>query len=122
MEPTSPAPQGNPDDKDASAHSLERAKHDLEAQIERAVADYEHAHGDEPLEVSLNFEEEDLPEGADNEAGADLMEKIAGLVDDFHNSPSVSGQGVRVVRLTAIDSDADGEVAVRVHYDYAGYQ
>lgn len=122
MEPTSSVPPGNSDDKDAPAHALERAKRDLEAQIERAVADYEHAQGDEPLEVSLNFEEEDLPEGEDNEASPDLMNQIAGLVDDFHNAPAVSGKGVRVQRLTAIDSDADGEVAVRVHYDYAGYE
>lgn len=119
MEPSSLPPDA--DDKDASAHAIERTKRDLEEQIERAVSNYEQARGNEPLEVSLNFEEEDLPEGEDNEADADLMEKITQLVDNFHNSPSISGKGVRVRRLTAIDSDADGEVAVRVDYDYAGY-
>ena len=118
MEPT--APQDPSDDKDAPAQALERSKRSLEEQIERAVA--AHERGDEPLEVSLNFEEEDLPEGEDNEAPQELMNRIAELVDNFHNAPAVSGKGVRVQRLTAIDSDADGEVAVRVHYDYAGYE
>ena len=117
----STAPKENPNGG-TSAHALERAKEALERQIERAVADYEHAHEDEPLEVSLNFDEEDLPEGEDNEADEELMSQIVELVEDFHRSPAVSGKGVRVLRLTAIDSDADGEVAVRVHYDYAGYE
>ena len=120
MEPTA-ASQDN-DGKTAPAHALERAKRDLEEQIERVVTDFEHTRGDEPLEVSLNFEEEDLPEGEDNEANQALMDRIATLVDDFHNDPAVTGKGVRVIRLTAIDSDADGQVAVRVDYDYAGYE
>lgn len=120
MEPNASQPR-NDDDKDQPAHALQRAKSDLEDQIERAVATHEPPTGDS-IEVSLNFEEEDLPEGEDNEAGPELMERITGLVDDFHSSPAVTGKGVRIRRLTAIDSDADGEVAVRVHYDHAGYE
>jgi hypothetical protein len=118
--PSSERPDRADDDKGTSAHALERAKHDLEEQIERVVADSARDHGNEPLEVSLNFEEVDLPEGEENEADSALMDRIAGLVDDFHEAPAVSGTGVRVRRLTAIDSD--GEVAVQVDYDYAGYE
>ena len=118
MEPTA---SRNGDDESQSALALQRAKNDLEDQIERAVAAHEPP-TDEPVEVSLNFEEEDLPEGDDNEAGPELMNQITNLVENFHSSPAVTGKGVRVRRLTAIDSDADGEVAVRVDYDHAGYE
>lgn len=119
MEDAAPAPEA--DDKDASAHAIEQAKRDLETQIERAVANHEQQDGDESLEVSLNFEGTDLSEGGD-EAGEALRREIRSLVEQFHQASAIEGSGIHVQRLTAIDSDADGEVAVRVDYDYAGYQ
>lgn len=104
------------DDKEADALELEQAKDDLEARIKEAVEAQERP--GEPEEVNVSFD--DNPEGGGANAGApELIERIRAFVDGFERQGVVQKTGVQVRRVTALDSDADGQAAVDVEYDYA---
>lgn len=104
------------DERVTPALEIEKAKEALETEIAEAVAAYERDDDEkEALEVSINFDED---RSADPEPDAALREKIRAAVTSFHERPIITTSNVRVQRLTAIDSDADGEVAVSVDYDY----
>ena len=58
----------------------------------------------------------------DGSAGAHgaLKQQVKGAVDMFHGGALVQRTGVYISRVTAIDSDGDGEAAVNVKYEYPG--
>ena len=93
--------------------ALAAAKESLETKLKHAVDAYEHWTGG-PLEVDLGF-----VQGARSTAGDEVLrDKIRSLVDDFHKDPVVQETQVQVQKVTAFDSDADGEAVVRVSYAY----
>ncbi len=93
--------------------ALKQAQEHFETRLQQAVDAYEHWTGG-PLEIDLSLVEgEDLPIGDEV-----LRDKVRSLVDAFHREPIVRETGVRVHKVTAFDSDADGTAAVRVVYDY----
>lgn len=100
--------------KDREAFALAHLREELETQIENVVREYERRHGG-PVELDMS-----LVEG---EGGAEtddvLRRRVETIVEAFHRKPLVAETGVRVHKVTAIDSDEDGRVAVRVSYDYA---
>lgn len=99
---------------DRNAFALAHLREELERQIENAVRDFETQHGG-PIELDMSTVE---GEGA-AESDDSLRRRVETIVEAFHRKPVVMETGVRVHRVTAIDSDADGSVAVRVSYDYA---
>jgi len=105
-----------PEDKDRDARALEQYKEEFEGQLENVVRDFESSHQG-PLEMDLSFIE---GEGS-GPAPDDLKPRIANIVEAFHRKPLVNRSGVRVHKVTAIDSDEDGQFAVRVWYDYPEY-
>lgn len=100
-------------EKTSAALKIEEAKGALEAEVAEAIA--KHERGGEALEISMYFDED---RSAESESDAALKEEIRAAVNAFHERPVVTTSNVRVQRLTAIDSDADGEVAVSVDYAY----
>ena len=92
---------------------LERLQRELTARIEAAAREHE-AQADGPLDLDMNFGSETGASIGD----AALRRSVEQLVRDFHEHPAVVQAGVRVHKVTALDSDADGEVAVKVQYDY----
>lgn len=103
-------------DKDRDAYALQHLQQQLEQQIETAVREYESEHSG-PVELDVSFVE------GEGEAPSDdtLRQRVETIVEAFHRKPLVSQTGVKVHKITAIDSDADGQIAVRVTYDYGGY-
>lgn len=101
-------------DKETAAIAIQRYREELEDNIRQALREYEMEH-EGPVEIDLSFFE--------GEGGAEVDEKlkmrIQNMVDAFQRKPAVQRSQVRVHKVTAMDSDADGQVAVRVHYDYA---
>ncbi len=106
-----------PEDKDRDARALEQYKQDFEQQLETIVREFETKHRG-PLEMDLSFVE---GEGS-GPAPEELKPRVASIVEAFQRKPLVNRSGVRVHKVTAIDSDEDGQFAVRVMYDYPGYQ
>lgn len=101
-------------EKGQEARALQQYREELESNIVRVLREYEMEH-DGPVELDLSFFE--------GEGGAEVDEKlksrIQSMVDAFHRKPLVQRSQVKVHKVTAMDSDADGTIAVRVHYDYA---
>lgn len=101
-------------DMERDARALQQYQQDLESNIERIVREYELDHKG-PLEIDVSFFE--------GEGGAEIDEqlrtRIESMVDAFHRKPAVKKSGVSVHKVTAMDSDEDGRIVVRVHYDYA---
>lgn len=104
-------------DKDRDAHALEHYKRDFEKNVETIVQEYEINHSG-PFEMDLSFIE---GEGS-GPAPDELKPRVKNIVEAFHRKPLVQQSGVRVHKITAIDSDEDGRIAVVVHYDYPDYQ
>lgn len=99
-----------------NARSIEERKAELERQIETLVREYESAHAG-PVELDLSMNE---GEGS-GRAPEDLQSQVRGLVETFQQQPVISENGVRVHKVTAIDSDGDGQIALKVSYDHPGY-
>ncbi|GEM_PF-4656579 len=104
------------EDKDRDARALEQYKEELENQLQNIVREFQGRHPG-PVEMDLSFVE---GEGS-GPAPDELKPRVRTIVEAFHRKPLVSRSGVRVHKVTAIDSDEDGQVAVRVLYDYPGY-
>ena len=104
------------DDIGQTAFALERHKQDLERNIEILVQEYENGHRG-PVEVDVSFRE---GEGS-GPAPEELKPRLQSIVDAFHRKPLIQEGGVRVHKVTAIDSDGDGRIVVRVNYDYPEY-
>lgn len=105
--------------KEVVAIQLEQAKNRLESQLRDTFREYGRSKMG-PVEFRLNLEERVKAE--DDEAGEDeraLRNRVRNLVDTFHGEEVVTRTGVRVYNLTVIDSNADGEPAVNVKYEYA---
>ena len=93
--------------------ALTKAQQHLEERLQHAVDAYEHWTGG-PLEMDQSF-----IQGEGSVIGDDVLrDKVRSIVDAFHKEPIVQETGVRVHKVTAFDSDADGVAAVRVAYDY----
>lgn len=101
-----------PTEREVSAVQLEKAKETLEANIAEAVRSHE-AHIEGAVEIDWRTEGETLGENAEG-----LDATVRSLVDSFHKLPVVKNSEVKVQKITAIDSDQDGHVAVRVSYAY----
>lgn len=99
------------------ARTLEQIKAELEHEIEKVVRRYEDRH-EGAVELDLTFAD---AEGS-GPSPQDLAADVRQIVEDFHRRPLVGESGVRVHKVAAFDSDADGSIAVRVSYDYAGYE
>lgn len=103
-------------DRVTPALRLEEAKRDLEAKLDDAFRAYERrADGD--IEVALEVDElnsADGPTAGDDE----LRIHLRNLLDAFHAQEIIKQTGVHVSRVTAIDSDADGTIALDVKYEY----
>ena len=107
MEPMNPSGEG------VNPLKLEQLQRELADRIESAVRDYEASSETEaPVELDINFE------GPDGEDAHELQQTITGLVNDFYNQPEVADANLRVHKVTVIDSDTDGDVAVNVQYTY----
>ena len=102
-------------DKKEAALQLENAKDNLEAQIKKTVEEQEQPGEPERVNVRLG---DDPETGGSDEGDTALISEIRALVDDFERGATVQTAGVTVRRVTALDSDADGEAAVDVEYDY----
>ena len=99
-----------------NARMIESQKEDLERQIETVVREYGRENGGTVgLDLTMND-----GEGAGG-APEDLDYRIRRLVEEFQSSPVISQNGVRVHKVTAIDSDGDGSIALKVSYDHPGY-
>lgn len=104
------------EDKDRDARALEQYKAEFEEQLQSIVREFEGQHPG-PMEMDLSFIE---GEGS-GPAPEELKPRVRNVVEAFHRKPLVNRSGVRVHKITAIDSDEDGEFAVRVTYDYPEY-
>lgn len=103
-------------DKEGKPYALAHLQEQLENQIKTAVREFEtHHSGPVELDVSFVAGEGSVPSD-DN-----LRKRVEAIVDAFHRKPLVSESGVKVHKITAIDSDEDGQIAVRINYDYGGY-
>lgn len=98
------------------ARAIQQHKENLEEQIRTVLREYERQHGG-PLAVELAFAD-DMPGGA---APEELKARVQSVVEAFHDQSAVSESGIRVQKVTAMDSDADGTIAIEVEYDYPGY-
>lgn len=109
-----------PTEKDEiRARELQDLKQNLERDIENAVATYE-GPGTEPVELNLTFDGAPTGSNRSDDEGEPAA-TVRGLVDGFHRREAVRESGVRVLKVTAVDSDHDGTVAVHVQFDHAGY-
>lgn len=98
------------------AQTLTQEKEDFERQIETLAREYEGEHPG-PVELDLTIGQGNGDAAEDNP----LQRRVVALVESFHRRPVVADSGVRVHKITAIDSDGDGSVAVNVTYDHPGY-
>ena len=103
-------------DREIPALRLEESKRDLEAKLEDAFRAYERR-TDGDIEVALDTD--DLRSDDEAADGDDeLRVHIRNLLDAFHAQEIIKQTGVHVSRVTAIDSDADGTIALDVKYEY----
>ena len=100
--------------KEDRARKLEEEKGKLEGEIEQLVEGHQR---EEPLELNVGIDEAPEVAGQDK-GGDDLLNRIQGLVNEFHERPIVQSTGVQVQKITVFDSDADGHVALDVEYHY----
>lgn len=103
-------------DSDGNAYALRHLQDQLKEQIETAVREFESQHSG-PVELDVSFVEGEGSVPSDDS----LRTRIETIVDAFHRKPIVTRTGVKVHKITAIDSDEDGQIAVNVMYDYDGY-
>lgn len=101
---------------ESPAPAIEEHKKDLERQIDSALRAYEREHAG-PLATEISFAD-DAPGGT---APEELKSRIWTSVDAFHRHAAVASAGIRVKKVTAMDSDADGTIAIKIEYDYPGY-
>jgi hypothetical protein len=103
------------DEKEARALKLNEARQNFEKRLRDVFSN----HGSDSFQFEMNVDEK---RGGVTEGAADRAEELRGQVlsqvEAFESSPDVSGSGMRVFKITAIDSDGDGEVAVKVQYEY----
>lgn len=113
-----PFPAIMPEDrKEQQAHQLQEAQQELESKIEDAASERQR-NADTPLELNVGFEENPEVTGA-NKGDTELQRRVEELVEAFHQQAAVESSGVHVQKVTVIDADADGRVAVDVEYAYA---
>lgn len=94
---------------------LQEARESLEEQIRTAVRAYE-VRTTGPVEFTMSLTN---GEAQGNESGDDeLRGTVRNLVEAFLAQEVVRETGVQIRRVTALDSDRDGKVAVNVKYDY----
>ncbi len=105
-------------EKETPALQIESARKDLESQIRQVLRDYErNVQG--PLEIDLTVENRASPDDAEtSEQERALRNRIYDLVDAFHQRDIIRQTGVRIYKITAIDSDGDGVAALNVKYEY----
>ena len=96
------------------AIALEKAKQEFEERLTQEIRLYERQHEGE-LELDVTFEED---AGASNRGTPELIQTVRQHVDAFHHRQPVQTSGVYIYRVTAIDSDADGQIALNVKYEY----
>ena len=100
--------------KASLAIALEKAKQEFEERLEQEIRRYEQHHeGEMELDVTFDADAQDSNQGDDV-----LIQTIRQHVDAFHHRQPVQESGVYVYRVTAIDSDADGQAALKVKYEY----
>lgn len=104
------------DDSGGRPYALQHLQEQLKKQIETAVREFETAHKG-PVELDVSFVEGEGSVPSDD----GLRKRVEAIVDAFHRKPVVTQSGVKVHKITAIDSDEDGTIAVNVMYDYGGY-
>lgn len=102
-------------DKKAQALALQEAQESLHEQIGDVVREAER--GDRPLEMTLFFQEAGEDRFAEEDAA--LAQRIRTTVEAFLHRGVVQESSVEIARVTVIDSDADGEPAVNVQFEYA---
>ncbi len=101
-------------DKEATALRLEEARRQLEDQLRQAFRSHD-GPGKGSVQFDINLEEAETSDDGNGSLGR----LVRSLVDAFHQSDIARQTGVRVYKVTAIDSNADGESAVNVKYEYA---
>lgn len=101
-------------DMERDARALQQYQQDLETNIERIVREYETGHKG-PIELDVSFFEGEGGAEVDEE----LRSRIESMIEAFQRKPAVKESGVVVHKVTAMDSDEDGRIVVRVQYDYA---
>lgn len=104
--------------KELLAIALANAKRDLEAQIKQVANAHSLQKGPFELEMDL-YENQDRSIVGENSV---LIDQIHTLIRSFMEHSAVREAGVRVQRIGVIDSDGDGQAAVNVMFDHAGYQ
>ena len=101
-------------DEQPAALRLEQAKQDFEKKLRDALRAYEHrTEGD--IEVDLDLDD---PTDGPKSGDVELRNAVRNLADAFHAQGVVYETGVTATHMTAIDSDADGTIAVNVKYEY----
>jgi glycine/D-amino acid oxidase-like deaminating enzyme len=101
-------------DEQPAALRLERAKQDFEEKLHDTLRSYERR-TDGGVEIDLDLDDPtDGPKGGDLE----LRTAVRNLAEAFHAQGVVYETGVTATHLTAIDSDADGTIAINVKYEY----
>lgn len=103
-------------ESDGNAYALRHLQDQLEQQVQTAVREFESQHSG-PVELDVSFVEGEGSVPSDD----GLRKRVETIVDAFHRKPLVSRTGIKVHKITAIDSDADGTIAVNIMYDYGGY-
>ena len=102
--------------KEDRARKLEEEKERLEEKIGQLLEGHQR---EEPLDLNIGIDE--APEVSGQDKGEDeLIDRIHKMVNEFHGRPIVQSAGVQVQKITALDSDADGRVALDVEYSYSG--
>ncbi len=98
------------------AVELQEARERLEAHLREALSGHVLQ---EDLAFDLNLEDNTVTGEADlSEKQRALRRIVRTCVEAFHTADIVRQTGVRVYKVTAIDSDSDGRVAVNVKYEY----
>ena len=100
--------------KASLALALEKAKQEFEERLEQEIRLYEQQHeGEMELDVTFDADAEDS-----NQGDPALIQAVRQHVDAFHHRQPVQESGIYIYRVTAIDSDADGQAALNVKYEY----
>ena len=100
--------------KASLAIALEKAKQEFEERLTQEIRRYEREHGG-GMEIDITFEADAQDS---NQGTAELIQIVRQHVDAFHHRQPVQESGVYIYRVTAIDSDADGQAALKVKYEY----
>ena len=100
--------------KASLAIALEKAKQEFEERLTQEIRLYEQNHEGE-MELSVTF---DADSRDSNQGDKALIQTVRQHVDAFHHRQPVQESGVYIYRVTAIDSDADGQAALKVKYEY----